>query len=302
MATQEEYNYRRIAEAIEYIQANFKVQPNPGEVARHIHLSPYHFQRLFTEWAGVSPKKFLQYISVAYAKQLLKTEQTTLFDGALQTGLSGTGRLHDLFISMEGMTPGEHKNGGRNLSIVYEFLHTPFGRALAASTEKGVCFLAFDDNEEKVLDELFRHIPNAKYRRHFSAHLLVVRQIFESGIDGIPQLKLHLRGTPFQLKVWDALLKIPAGKLTTYGELAAKVGQPEASRAVGTAVGKNPVAFLIPCHRVIRSGGMVGGYRWGTTRKTAIIGWEAAKYKTFLNEQLEIPEDIPGLENNLKNE
>jgi AraC family transcriptional regulator, regulatory protein of adaptative response / methylated-DNA-[protein]-cysteine methyltransferase len=221
---------------------------------------------------------------VAYAKQLLKTEQTTLFDDALQTGLSGTGRLHDLYIPMEGMTPGEHKNGGRNLSIVYEFLHTPFGRALAASTEKGVCFLAFDDNEEKVLDELFRHIPNAKYRRHFSAHLLGVRQIFESGIDGIPQLKLHLRGTPFQLKVWDALLKIPAGNLTTYGELAAKVGQPEASRAVGTAVGKNPVAFLIPCHRVIRSGGMVGGYRWGTTRKTAIIGWEAAKYKTFLNE------------------
>ena len=136
MATQEEYNYRRIAEAIEYIQANFKVQPNPGEVARHIHLSPYHFQRLFTEWAGVSPKKFLQYISVAYAKQLLKTEQTTLFDGALQTGLSGTGRLHDLFISMEGMTPGEYKNGGKNLSIDYEFLHTPFGQALGAATEK----------------------------------------------------------------------------------------------------------------------------------------------------------------------
>jgi len=291
MATQEEYNYGRIAEAIEYIREHFRVQPNLNEVARHIHLSPYHFQRLFTEWAGVSPKKFLQYISVAYAKELLKTEQTTLFDAAHQTGLSGTGRLHDLFLSIEGMTPGEFKNGGKNLSIDYEFLHTPFGPALAAATEKGVCFLAFDDNEENVMDELFCHFPNAKFRRQFSAHLLGVRQIFELGIDGIPQLKLHLRGTSFQLKVWDALLTIPAGGLTTYGELAAQVDQQGASRAVGTAVGKNPVAFLIPCHRVIRSNGLVGGYRWGTTRKTAMIGWEAAKYKTFRNAQPELPEN-----------
>ncbi|MGM0621160.1 MAG: methylated-DNA--[protein]-cysteine S-methyltransferase [Bacteroidota bacterium] len=281
MATQEEYNYRRIAEAIEYIRQHFRVQPNLDEVARHIHLSPYLFQRLFTEWAGVSPKKFLQFISVAYAKQLLKTEQTTLFDTAYQTGLSGTGRLHDLFISIEGMTPGEFKNGGKDLSIDHEFLHTPFGRALAASTQKGVCFMAFDDDEKNVLDELFRQFPNAKYRRQFSAQLLGIRQIFELEGDGITHLKLHLRGTPFQLKVWEALLKVPKGNLTTYGKLAAQVNQQGASRALGTAVGKNPVAFLIPCHRVIKSNGLVGGYRWGTTRKTAMIGWEAAKVKNL---------------------
>lgn len=283
MTTQKEYDYRRIAEAIEYIQANFRAQPALGDLARHIHLSPYHFQRLFTEWAGVSPKKFLQYISVEHAKQVLKDGQSTLFDAAYRTGLSGTGRLHDLFISMEGMTPGEFKNGGRNLYIDYEFLQTPFGRALAAATEKGVCFLAFDENEEKVLDELFRHFPNAKFRRQSSPHIEEIYKVFEPDTGGMARLKLHLRGTPFQLKVWDALLKIPAGGLTTYGELAATVDQPGASRAVGTAVGKNPVAFLIPCHRVIRSNGLIGGYRWGTTRKTAIIGWEAAKYKPFQN-------------------
>ncbi|MGC9353954.1 MAG: methylated-DNA--[protein]-cysteine S-methyltransferase [Mariniphaga sp.] len=279
MTTQEEYNYRRIAEAIEFIQAHFQVQPTLDEVARHIHLSPYHFQRMFTEWAGVSPKKFLQYISVEYAKQVLKDGQSTLFDTAHRAGLSGTGRLHDLFISIEGMTPGEFKNGGRNLSIDYEFLHTPFGRALAAATEKGVCFLAFDGNEENVLDELFRQFPNAEFRRQTSPYFLKIRKIFELEGDGIFRLKLHLRGTPFQLKVWKALLKVSNGSLTTYGELAAQVEQPGASRAVGSAVGKNPIAFLIPCHRVIRSNGLVGGYRWGTTRKTAMIGWEAAKIK-----------------------
>jgi AraC family transcriptional regulator of adaptative response/methylated-DNA-[protein]-cysteine methyltransferase len=300
MTTQEEYNYRRIAEAIEYIQAHFRVQPALHEVARHIHLSPYHFQRLFTEWAGVSPKKFLQYISVEHAKQVLKDGQSTLFDAAYRTGLSGTGRLHDLFLSIEGMTPGEFKNGGKNLSIVYEFLHTPFGRALAAATEKGVCFMAFDDNEENVLDELFRHFPNATFRRQFSPYISAIHQIFEPDTNGMTHLKLHLRGTPFQLKVWEALLKVPNGNLTTYGELATQVDQQGASRAVGTAVGKNPVAFLIPCHRVIRSNGLVGGYRWGTTRKTAMIGWEAAKVKKFWNAQLDLLEDIMESENNLQ--
>ncbi len=278
MATQEEYNYRRIAEAIEYIRQHFRVQPNLDEVARHIHLSPYHFQRLFTEWAGVSPKKFLQYISVEHAKQILLNKKASLFDAAHESGLSGTGRLHDLFISIEGMTPGEFKNGGKNLSIGYEFLHTPFGSVLAAATGKGICFLAFDDNEKNAIDELFRLYPNAAFRRQSSPHFSEICRLFESGDTGMTRLKLHLKGTPFQLKVWDALLKIPVGRLTTYGELAKQTGRPGASRAVGTAVGKNPIAFLIPCHRVIRSNGMFGGYRWGTTRKTAIIGWEASKF------------------------
>jgi AraC family transcriptional regulator, regulatory protein of adaptative response / methylated-DNA-[protein]-cysteine methyltransferase len=228
---------------------------------------------------------------VEHAKQVLKDGQFTLFDAAEQTGLSGTGRLHDLFLSIEGMTPGEFKNGGKNLSVDYEFLHTPFGRALAAATEKGVCFMTFDDNEENVLDELFRHFPNAKFRRQFSPYISAIHQIFEPNTSGMTHLKLHLRGTPFQLKVWEALLKIPDGNLTTYGGLAAQVEQPQASRAVGTAVGKNPVAFLIPCHRVIRSNGLPGGYRWGTTRKTAMIGWEAAKYKTSRNAQPDLLEE-----------
>lgn len=302
MATQEEYNYQRIAEAIEYIREHFRGQPNLAEMARHIHLSPYHFQRLFTEWAGVSPKKFLQYISVEHAKQMLLDGKTTLSDTAHQTGLSGTGRLHDLFISIEGMTPGEFKNGGRNLTVNYGFLHTPFGQALVATTTKGVCFMAFDEDNENALDELFRYFPNAKFLRQSSPQISGIHQVFDSGSNGITRLKLHLRGTPFQLKVWDALLKIPAGRLTSYGVLASQIDQPGASRAVGTAIGQNPVAFLIPCHRVIRANGLVGGYRWGTTRKAAIIGWEAARFKKYWNEQLDLLEDMLESEDNLKNE
>ncbi len=274
MNAQENINYNRIAAAIDYIKNNFKTQPNLDEVAQKVHLSPFHFQRLFSEWAGTSPKKFLQYISVEHAKKLLKENQATLFETAFETGLSGTSRLHDLFINIEGMTPAEYKNGGKNLAINYSFAESPFGNLLVASTGKGICYMAFYEDEPAAFSALQMHFPNAR----FSQKLDLIQQnalfIFQNDWSKLHQIKLHLKGTDFQLKVWETLLKIPMGQVTTYGSIANAIAHPTASRAVGTAIGSNPVAFLIPCHRVIQSTGLFGGYRWGNTRKTAMIGWE----------------------------
>lgn len=281
MSEREYLNYNRIAEAINYIKENFKTQPNLDDVAEKIHLSPFHFQRLFKEWAGVSPKKFLQYISVEYAKGILKHKQATLFDAAFETGLSGTGRLHDLFIKIEGMTPGDFKNGGENLSVHYSFAESPFGNILVATTAKGICYMAFAEEEKEAFNALQNHFPNA----HFKQMVDLIQQnalyIFTHDWNKLHEIKLHLKGTDFQLKVWETLLKIPMGQLSTYGNIASTIQNPNASRAVGTAIGSNPVAFLIPCHRVIQSSGNFGGYMWGPTRKTAIIGWEAAKTNAF---------------------
>ncbi|MBC7422078.1 MAG: methylated-DNA--[protein]-cysteine S-methyltransferase [Ferruginibacter sp.] len=270
-------NYSLIAAALEYIKENFKQQPNLDEVAEKVHLSPFHFQRLFTDWAGVSPKKFLQYISVDHAKSMLKDKQATLFDTAYETGLSGTGRLHDLFIKIEGMTPGEYKNGGENLHINYSFAESPFGNIIVASTTKGICYMAFANIQQIALETLQHHFPNAKFKQITDLTQQNALHIFTHDWSKLHQVKLHLKGTGFQLKVWETLLKIPTGQLDTYGSIATKIQSPNASRAVGTAIGSNPVAFLIPCHRVIQASGTIGGYMWGSTRKSAIIGWEAAK-------------------------
>lgn len=277
METQEKINYERIADAISYIRANFKDQPNLDDVAEKVHLSPFHFQRMFTDWAGISPKKFLQYLSVEYAKNILKEKQATLFDAAFETGLSGTGRLHDLFINIEGMTPAEYKNGGKALSINYSFADSPFGHILVASTSKGICYLAFADDAGEALQGLRQQFPNAAYNQVVDHIQQEAMFIFQKDWSKLSNIKLHLKGTPFQLKVWDALLKIPMGGLETYGSLSKTIQMPTASRAVGSAIGDNPVAFLIPCHRVIRSTGEFGQYHWGSTRKSAIIGWEAAQ-------------------------
>lgn len=277
MNEQQQINYHRIAEAIAYIKANFKEQPNLDEVAEQVHLSPFHFQRLFSEWAGTTPKKFLQYISIEHAKKLLTDQQATLFDTAFETGLSGTGRLHDLFINIEGMTPAEYKNGGKSLSINYSFAESPFGNLIVASTQKGVCYMAFDDDESHALNGLKQKFPNAMFQRTLDLIQQNALFIFQNEWSRLPEIKLHLKGTNFQLKVWETLLKIPMGQLSTYGTIAEQIGNANASRAVGTAIGSNPVAFLIPCHRVIQSSGNIGGYMWGNTRKTAIIGWESAK-------------------------
>lgn len=277
MKKQEIINYNRIAEAIDYIKENFRSQPNLDEVAKQVHLSPAHFQRLFTEWAGTSPKKFLQYISVEYAKKILKEEQATLWDTSFQTGFSSTSRLHDLFINIEGMTPAEYKNGGNNLHINYSFAESPFGSLLVASTEKGICYMAFEDEEGKALNNLILKFPKATLYRKLDLLQQNALFVFQKDWSKLNKIKLHLKGTSFQLKVWESLLKIPMGKLSTYGQIAKQIDQPKASRAVGSAIGSNPVAFLIPCHRVIQSSGAIGGYMWGSTRKTALIGWEGAK-------------------------
>ena len=277
MANNEYINYSRIATAIDYIKLNFKDQPSLDEIAAVVGLSPFHFQRLFTQWAGVSPKKFIQYLGVEYAKKLLKEEQLTLLNTAYETGLSGTSRLHDLFIKIEGMTPGEFKKGGENLLINYCFAESPFGQLIVASTPKGVCHMFFDEDETQALADLKSRFPNAKYHQvsdRFQQNALL---IFQNDWTQLDQIKLHLNGTDFQLKVWETLLKIPLGAASSYGRIAGKIDRPKAARAVGTAIASNPVAFLIPCHRVIQANGNISGYMWGTTRKSAIIGWEAAQ-------------------------
>ncbi|UKT64477.1 methylated-DNA--[protein]-cysteine S-methyltransferase [Pedobacter mucosus] len=282
MKSQDEINFERITEAINYIHSNFKLQPSLDNIAEKVNLSPFHFQKLFSDWAGTTPKKFLQYISISYAKKLLKEDQVSLFETALETGLSGTGRLHDLFVNIEGMTPGEYKNGGSNLDINYNFANTPFGKIIVASTSKGICHLAFFDDENLALQNIKNKFPLANYTEFITDEQQNATAIFNNDWSNLNQIKLHLKGTEFQLKVWETLLKIPMGKLTTYGNMAKQIQNPNASRAVGTAIGDNPVAFLIPCHRIIQSSGALGGYHWGSNRKTAMLGWEAANCEALV--------------------
>lgn len=277
MNEQKTLDYARIAQAIGYIRENFKRQPGLDEIAGEVALSTAHFQRMFTEWAGVSPKKFLQYTSIEYAKRILNETHASLFDAAQETGLSGTGRLYDLFVNIEGMTPGEYKNGGESLSINYSFAKSPFGEIFIASTDKGICCMEFADEHDAAFNSLRKKFPNAKFTSIVDEVQQNALFIFTQDWSKLKEIKLHLKGTDFQLKVWETLLKIPVGGLTTYGDIAVGINNPRACRAVGTAVGENPVAFLIPCHRVIRASGELGNYHWGEIRKTAMIGWEAAK-------------------------
>lgn len=274
MSTQQDIDYQRIEKAIHYLITHFKEQPNLEAIAAEVGLSPYHFQRLFTQWAGTSPKQFLHYISLDYARKLLK-DSHSLFDTAYLTGLSSTSRLHDLFVHIEAMTPAEYQRGGDSLAIEYSFSATPFGTVIVASTQRGICHMAFISNDELAVHDLKLRFPKAHHTLQFNNLHQQALSFFDNPKDNC-KLQLHLKGTPFQLKVWEALLKIPTGQLTTYGSISSSIQQPKASRAVGTAIGQNPVAFIIPCHRVIQASGLMGGYMWGTTRKTAIIGWEGS--------------------------
>ncbi len=270
----QETNFDRIEKAILFIKQNFKNQPSLDEIAKNINLSSFHFQRLFTEWSGVSPKKFLQYISIDYAKKVLLNNKP-LLDVALDVGLSGTSRLHDLFIGIEAMTPGEYKNGGSGLEINYSYDKTLFGEIIIASTSKGICHISFIKNQKDALGYLKSCFSNAKYNNKIDLLQTNALKIFSiRNFDNLNKVKLHLKGTSFELKVWEALLKIPSGNLSTYGLVAKNINNSKACRAVGNAIGDNPIAFLIPCHRVIQSSGEFGQYRWGVNRKTAIIGWE----------------------------
>ena len=218
----------------------------------------------------------MKFISSSYAKSLLRKKESNLFDTAYEMGLSGTSRLYDMFITIEGMTPGEYKNGGSSLIINYSFAETPFGEIIVAATSKGICHMAFSENNVLALEELQGIFPNAIFNQKVDKFQQDALFIFRNDWVNLNEIKLHLKGTKFQLKVWEALLSIPYGNLSTYGEIAEAIQYPKASRAVGTAIGNNPIAYLIPCHRVIQKSGKFGGYHWNPTRKKAIIGWEAS--------------------------
>jgi AraC family transcriptional regulator of adaptative response/methylated-DNA-[protein]-cysteine methyltransferase len=269
-------HYTTIAEAIEFLSRHIKEQPSLETLAAHLKLSPFYLQRLFSEWAGVSPKKFLQYLSIEHAKTLLRNQNRSLLDTTHELGFSSSSRLHDLFVQIEGMTPGEYKQHGEDLKINYSFTNTNFGPIFIASTHKGICQLSFQSTLNEGLDILKNHFPKAHLQEVRDQHQTHAMNFFIQE-QSIEKIKLHLKGTPFQLKVWNALLKIPEGQVATYGQVAQAIQQETAARAVGTAIGKNPIAFLIPCHRVIQATGQTGGYMWGPTRKAAILGWESAR-------------------------
>jgi len=273
-------DYQRIAEAIRYLETHFREQPELDELAAHMNLSPFHLQRLFTRWAGISPKRFVQFLTAEHAKQLLDASHSVL-DATYETGLSSPSRLHDLFIATEAVTPGEFKNKGAGLQIFYGRHTTPFGDCLLGATERGICRLTFLDEEHdwaSAVAELRVGWPEAVISENPAQTQPLVDQIFPPEPTHAPRsIQLVLRGTNFQIKVWEALLKIPTGAVASYEDVAKLIGQPNAARAVGGAIGANNIAYLIPCHRVIRKSGVIQEYRWGPTRKKAMLGWEAAQ-------------------------
>lgn len=270
-------DYERVATVIRFLDRHHTDQPDLNELAAAAGLSPFHFHRLFSAWAGVTPKDFLQCLTLEHVKQLL-LEGNNVFDAALNAGLSGPGRLHDLCVTLEAASPGEMKNGGAGMQINYGFAETPFGEALIAETERGICHLSFiqEEGREGVRDLLAEQWPKAKLHRSDQRAAELANKIFvrRPQNESRPSLRAFVRGTPFQLRVWRALLNVPSASLTTYGRLSAAINQPRAARAVGSAVGANPISFVIPCHRVIRETGVLGNYGGGRIRKRAILGWE----------------------------
>jgi AraC family transcriptional regulator, regulatory protein of adaptative response / methylated-DNA-[protein]-cysteine methyltransferase len=270
----EAYHYRIVARAIEGIAAAGPGQMPLAHLAAEAGLSEAHFQRVFSRWAGISPTRFAQYLALGTARRLL-AERRTLLDAAFSAGLSGPGRLHDLFITWEAMTPGAYARGGEGLAIAWSRIDTPFGRAVAAATGRGLCGLAFagEIGEPNALADLARRWPKASLREERAAVTAHVGRLFERGGGA----RLHLIGGPFQLKVWEALLQVQPGRVTTYADLATAVGHEGAARAVGTAVGRNPVAWAVPCHRVLRQEGGFGGYHWGLGLKRAMLAYESGR-------------------------
>jgi AraC family transcriptional regulator of adaptative response/methylated-DNA-[protein]-cysteine methyltransferase len=274
-------DYLRIEQAIAYLEKNANAQPELSEIASAVGLSEYHFQRVFSRWAGISPKRFLQFLTKESAKDLLAKSEN-LLDTTYGVGLSSLGRLHDLFVTTEAVTPGQYKSGGAGLTIRYGLHDTPFGVALIGTTERGICHLGFvRGSEGDAIDRLYADWQQAQMIEDYDATAPLIGPIFDMSRRSEQPLHLHLRGTNFQLKVWEALLRIPPGAVTSYQGLAEQAGRPRASRAVGTALGRNPIAVLIPCHRVIRKLGEFGNYRYGVARKKAILGWEAANRQTI---------------------
>jgi len=275
----QDINYLRIEQAIQYLERNFQRQPGLDEVAEVVHLSPFHFQRLFTEWAGISPKRFLQFLTVDFLKAKLK-ESRNLVEVAEAAGLSSQSRVYDLFTTLEAVTPQEYKQSGSGIRMEYGIHETPFGDALIGVTERGVSWLSFintDEDPRFELEKMKEHWHNSVFHQDQDFTQEFVSKIFSRKETNTPE-KIHLlvKGTNFQIKVWEALLRLPLGNVTTYQDIATQIQNPKAVQAVGTAVGSNHIAYLIPCHRVIRKDGVLGEYRWNATRKKSIIGWEMA--------------------------
>lgn len=276
--------YIKIRDAIKFLIENQSKQPRLGEVASEVHISEYHFQRMFSEWAGVSPKQFLKYLTVSSLKKSLR-EQGSLDEAAHKAGLSSTSRMHDLFVTMESCTPAEFRSGGVGLKFEYGFSESVFGDCFVVGNDRGIAAISFaDGNRNQVLDEFVEIWPKAELvenELYAREQVQKLNRLFDSvGKEArLPRFNLLVRGTPFQIKVWEALLKIPAGEVSSYQQLAQAVGNPKACRAVGSAVGSNPVSWLIPCHRVIRQEGVIGNYHWDPIRKTAMIGLERAKFQ-----------------------
>ncbi len=268
--------YEKVEKAIRYINENTTTQPSLEEIANAVNLSPFHFQRLFSQWAGITPKRFLQFLTINHAKQLLK--ESSIFDVSLEIGLSSQSRLHDHFITLEAVTPGQFKNQGEGMKIEYGIGDSPFGSVFIGATERGICQLSFVYKENRLdLLELLRSAwPNAEILENRSRIEILCKKIFNIRTESNEKFHLFVQGSNFQIKVWESLMSLPAGMAFSYQQIAASIAQPSASRAVANAVAKNPVGYLIPCHRVIRNTGVIGGYRWGSERKQAILAWEAA--------------------------
>lgn len=269
-------DYDRVAKTIEYLNHHYLDQPRLSTLAKEAGLSEFHFHRLFTRWAGVTPKDFLQFCTAAHAKELLRRSKASVLESAMESGLSGPGRLHDLLVSLEGVTPGEYKARGEGLEIRYGAHPTPFGKALIGLSKRGISFFAFlpqdtRQAEKNALKDLTRTWPKAQLTRDLSLTQKTMAALFAKKAGTFPVYSI---GTPFQLKVWEAALKIPAGHVLSYEEVAARAGNPKAARAVGSALARNPVCYLIPCHRVIRQTGVIGEYRGGRLRKQALLAWE----------------------------
>ncbi|MCE8512346.1 bifunctional helix-turn-helix domain-containing protein/methylated-DNA--[protein]-cysteine S-methyltransferase [Ruegeria pomeroyi] len=275
--TEEGYHYGVIRRAIELIDAGGESM-SLDDLAARMNMSPAHFQRVFSRWVGVSPKKYQQYLTLGHAKALLE-ERFTLLEAAQNVGLSGTGRLHDLFVRWEAMSPGDYARKGADLTIYWGWFESPFGPALVMGTERGICGIGFaaEAGAEATMQDLLSRWPQATFVEDPMRLRPWALSAFGAASDRLEPVPLYLIGAPLQIKVWEALLRIPSGQVTTYGELAQSIGQPRAVRAVGTAVGRNPVSWLIPCHRALRKSGGLGGYHWGLPVKRAMLAWEAAR-------------------------
>lgn len=271
-------DYARIEKAMAYMVAHVAEQPNLETVAAHVHLSAFHFQRLFCRYAGVSPKRFLQALTLERSKQLIQAS-TSLLDIAHTLGLSGGSRLYDHFVQLEAVTPGEFKRQGEGVEIAYGVHETPLGSLFVAVTPRGICRMGFIDttNSEELLVRLAKDWPRSTFQHSVEATRYAVERLFNRADEGATALSLHVTGTNFQIAVWRALLTIPEGQLASYSHIAQALGTPKSSRAVGNAVGANPIALWIPCHRVIQQSGALGGYRWGLEKKQIVQAWELAK-------------------------